>query len=284
MRILYISDLHGSMKHYEAAFQQAGRRDCGALVFGGDLAPKNFRDGKFVEHQVAWHRDALMPRLEQFRLRRPATRVFFILGNDDSRAAEAVFAARDGDVLEYVHLKSVELEKGLTLLGYSCVDISPFPLKDFERWDRKTVYDKVRNLNGVVTDGTQLKPFRFDPEPGSGPFPTLEDELAPLEAGVRPGVSIVVTHCPPYRSKLDKMMLGKHVGSESVRDFVERTRPAISLHGHIHESPQMTGDFKDSIGSTVCVNPGQDPYKGIVNYVVFDSDAPARTLEHVVER
>lgn len=287
MRVAYISDLHGSMKHYEAVLAAAHRCDCGAVIFGGDLAPKNFRDGKFVQHQVDWHRNTLFPLLEQFRLKRPRTRIFFIMGNDDSRAAEKLFADRDGDIIEYLHLKSAELEPGLLLSGYNCVDISPFPLKDFERWDKRSgiLPAKMRLLNGVVTgEEMKLENFKFEDDPVLSVLPTLEEEMAPLAEKQKKGVSILVAHCPPIESSLDKMMLGKHVGSLAVREFIEKTQPALSLHGHIHESPAMTGSYRDEIGSTICVNPGQDPYKGIVHYVVFDTDNPGRTMEHFVEK
>ncbi len=287
MRVAFISDLHGSLRHYEAVLQLAEKKDFGALVFGGDLAPKNFSGGKFVEHQVNWHRDVLMPRLERFKILRPRTRIFFIMGNDDTKAAESEFARRDGEIVEYIHLKTVELEPGLALTGYSCVDITPFPLKDFERWDKRTgqLPEKVRQLSGLVTgDGMKLVNFQFEKDPQADRLPTVEEELAPLVKAQKRGVSIVTIHCPPYLTKLDKMMLGKHVGSVAVREFLETAQPAISLHGHIHESPHMTGSFQDRLGETVCVNPGQDPYKGIVCYVTFDTDNPARTLQHFVEK
>jgi Icc-related predicted phosphoesterase len=166
------------------------------------------------------------------------------------------------------------------------VDISPFPLKDFERWDKRTgpLPDKVRMLKGLVTEATSLANFQFDAEPARDALPTLEEEIAPLAKDQKKGVSILVTHCPPYGSNLDKMMLGKHVGSVAVREFIEATQPAISLHGHIHESPLMTGSYRDQLGATVSVNPGQDPYKGTVCYVTFDTDNPGETLEHFVER
>lgn len=274
------------MKHYEAALQQAEHQDFGALVFGGDLAPKNFSGGRFVEHQVNWHRDVLFPRLEAFKLKCPRTRIFFVLGNDDTKAAEQEFSRRDGEIIEYIHLKSVELEPGLKLSGYNCVDISPFPLKDFERWDKRRGPrpEKIRMLNGLVTNGLKLDNFQFSEDPEQDKGPTLEEEISPLAKEQKRGVSILVTHCPPYLTHLDRMMLGKHVGSQAVREFVEVTQPALSLHGHIHESPRMTGHFSDRIGDTVCVNPGQDPYKGIVCFVTFDTDNPARTLKHFVEK
>ncbi len=62
---------------------------------------------------------------------------------------------------------------------------------------------------------------------------------------------ILLTHVPPFNTKLDVIATGSHVGSTAVRSFIERHRPRVSLHGHIHESQAV-----DTILSTTCVNPG----------------------------
>ena len=75
---------------------------------------------------------------------------------------------------------------------------------------------------------------------------------------------ILNLHCPPYASGLDDApglnedLTPKHgghapepVGSKAVRTAIEETRPALSLHGHIHEARGHT-----RIGDTLCINPG----------------------------
>jgi Icc-related predicted phosphoesterase len=49
---------------------------------------------------------------------------------------------------------------------------------------------------------------------------------------------------------------GIHIGSEAVRAFIEAHRPPLTLHGHIHESPRLTGAIQVRLGPTVCVNAG----------------------------
>jgi Icc-related predicted phosphoesterase len=41
------------------------------------------------------------------------------------------------------------------------------------------------------------------------------------------------------------------VGSRAIRAFIERRRPPLTLHGHVHESAGV-----DRLGGTVSVNPG----------------------------
>jgi uncharacterized protein len=62
---------------------------------------------------------------------------------------------------------------------------------------------------------------------------------------------VFVPHAPPYDTKLDKVLLGKHVGSTAVRTFVEEKQPDVLVCGHIHESRGL-----DKLGKTQMVNCG----------------------------
>jgi Icc-related predicted phosphoesterase len=65
------------------------------------------------------------------------------------------------------------------------------------------------------------------------------------------GALILVSHCPPKNTKADRVVIAQHIGSISVRKFVERTKPIVVVSGHVHEAQAV-----DRIGSTVVVNPG----------------------------
>jgi hypothetical protein len=91
-------------------------------------------------------------------------------------------------------------------------------------------------------------------------------------------------HCPPYNSGLDtapkvtsdlsvKVGLGgvefDSMGSKSCRRVIEKYKPLLGLHGHIHES----AGFR-RIGRTLCVNPGSEYAEGILRgYLIFLDDA-----------
>jgi hypothetical protein len=62
---------------------------------------------------------------------------------------------------------------------------------------------------------------------------------------------ILVSHSPPYNTRLDATSLGKHVGSRAVRRFIEDKKPILAVCGHIHEARGV-----DRLGSTAMVNPG----------------------------
>jgi hypothetical protein len=62
---------------------------------------------------------------------------------------------------------------------------------------------------------------------------------------------ILVTHQPPYKTKLDKIY-GEFSGSKSIRKFIEKYHPAYCICGHIHENEGKS----DKIEGTVIINPG----------------------------
>ena len=98
------------------------------------------------------------------------------------------------------------------------------------------------------------------PCPGTTPqemseqaYATLLYELVPAPPAARtePVPLILVIHQPPVRTVCDRVQEGMHVGSTSVRDFIEKRQPLLCICGHIHE-----GTGIDRIGSTLIINPG----------------------------
>jgi len=55
------------------------------------------------------------------------------------------------------------------------------------------------------------------------------------------------------------------VGSHAVRDAILQYQPALSLHGHIHESRAV-----QQLGRTVSVNPGSTYSQGALQGVVVE--------------
>lgn len=62
---------------------------------------------------------------------------------------------------------------------------------------------------------------------------------------------ILVTHAPPYKTKLDALN-GGFVGNADIRREIERIKPRLAISGHIHENAGK----QDRIGSTIIINPG----------------------------
>lgn len=62
---------------------------------------------------------------------------------------------------------------------------------------------------------------------------------------------LMVCHTPPLNTKVDMIRSGAHVGSSSVREFIEKYQPDLCITGHIHEA-----SGEDIIGKTKVINPG----------------------------
>ncbi|MBM4160103.1 MAG: YfcE family phosphodiesterase [Ignavibacteria bacterium] len=111
---------------------------------------------------------------------------------------------------------------------------------------------KGRLLDNVGFFGISGSPVT----PMHTPYEISEEEIKKrANAGwrdVEPAAwKIFVPHAPPRDTKLDKIFLGKHVGSSAVREFVEQHQPDVVVCGHIHEARGI-----DSIGKTQMVNCG----------------------------
>ncbi len=115
------------------------------------------------------------------------------------------------------------------------------------------------NLDGrcrVIEDVALLGLGGSLPAPGRTPNERDEAELADrLEAAASEAPAdlpwVLVSHQPPLNTCADRVHGGQHVGSRSVRAFIEEHQPVVCLTGHIHE-----GRGTDSIGETTIVNPG----------------------------
>jgi uncharacterized protein len=127
--------------------------------------------------------------------------------------------------------------------------------------DRSGVAEYLEHV-GVSVDGSirEINGFRVGGLGGSlpapAPTPTVyeENEFADrfdklLEEYGSPDIAVI--HQPPADSKLDRILSGVHVGSQTVRRFIERSGAIACLTGHIHESWGT-----EMIGETLLVNPG----------------------------
>lgn len=62
---------------------------------------------------------------------------------------------------------------------------------------------------------------------------------------------ILVTHAPPYKTKLDKLV-GGHCGNKSIKKFIEKNKIDLLICGHLHENFGK----EDKVNKTKIINPG----------------------------
>ncbi len=90
----------------------------------------------------------------------------------------------------------------------------------------------------------------------------IKDILEGIPAAPGARFRMLISHSPPFKSNVDKMLLGIHVGSKAIREYIETSQPDIVLCGHIHEARGF-----DHIGRTLIINPGPFPKHYAVIYI-----------------
>lgn len=233
-RFLFASDLHGNRASYERLFSL----EADAVVLGGDLLPHPRGMGMgLLDLQRRFAREFLAPLLGS----RPA---YWILGNDDWEEAGRELEGAGTPI----HGRAVPFLDGLWIAGYSGVPVTPFGMKDFDRYDAEG-WEAPAPYGRCLRSGPGgLEPVSLETVRRRG---TIAEDLGRLGRLSDPERTVYVMHSPPLGSGLDVSWNGTPLGSAAVRVFLEDRRPPLSLHGHIHESPGVR-----RLGRTVCVNPG----------------------------
>lgn len=96
-----------------------------------------------------------------------------------------------------------------------------------------------------------------NPTPFDTPGEYSEEEIAErlsAFAGLSP--LILACHCPPRGTPLDQIPSGRHLGSESIRRFIDKQQPKWFFCGHIHEAEGVEAQ----LGATRAVNVGKRGY------------------------
>ena len=141
-------------------------------------------------------------------------------------------------------------------------------LDKFEVDDYLTEKGINLHRNGYIRDdigifgvgGSNPTPFRTPTE-----FSESEIEAFLLEGFEKvkeTRFKIMVPHMPPNGTRIDVIRNGAHVGSHSVRDFITKYKPDISVSGHIHEARG-----NDKIGNTLLFNAGMFREGGYIKIV-----------------
>ena len=279
-RLVYSSDLHGDLELYRAAGESARSSQADAVVFGGDLCPGNPSPSslRLPQAQPEFLLRELGPMWEEWKRARPALRVFAIPGNDDCQTVLAALNELEKrGMVENLHQKAASLGP-YTLVGLSFVPPTPFSIKDFERRDSARSATREPQFSRSLLGTPQGFQIIGNFEAYLNSHPTIEDELDRLPAR-DPSRTIAVIHCPPYQTRCDVLFDGRHIGSQAVRRWIERRQPLLTLHGHIHESPRLSGAFCDRVGETRIVNPGCD---GRRPHLVFIELEKLDELEHSI--
>ncbi len=270
----FVSDLHGKKDRYEKLFKKIEDEKPASVFLGGDLLPSGlFSINDYLPVADNFIENVIIKGFEHCKsvLKDDYPKVFIILGNDDSRLEEKAFQeAEKMGLWEYMHNRKTVFGS-YTVYGYSCIPPSPFLYKDWEMYDVSRFVDP-----GCVPpeEGFHSIPFKKD----NIIFGSIQKDLSSLIGDDNLENSIFLFHTPPYQSNLDRAALDDkkfnhvpldvNVGSIAVRRLIEQKQPLLTLHGHIHESTRITGNWRDRLGTTHSFNAAH--HGAELSIIIFD--------------
>ncbi|MEK6939442.1 MAG: metallophosphoesterase, partial [Nanoarchaeota archaeon] len=242
--VVYTSDIHGNEAQYQKLVDYALQVSADSVIVGGDIAPKGLPENEFIPVQRAFFQERLPTLFSP--IKNSSTKVYLMMGNDDCAANYDVFEEGEEDGLyKIIHGKRLKLTDDFDIVGYSCVPITPFGIKDWEKFDLSDVpphlardyEDRKRknyNLDAHKSSVEGWIPFRFTPEMEKRD--SIQNDLSTKLFQEDPHKTVYVMHAPPNNTNLDIILTGNHVGSFAERLFIEQRQPFLTLHGHIHET------------------------------------------------
>ncbi|MBI5840164.1 MAG: metallophosphoesterase [Chloroflexi bacterium] len=298
-RLFFATDLHGSERTYRKFINAGKFYDVNVIVMGGDIQGKLLipiikeSNGHYratlqgrVEHlSTEEELNALRGRLDILGFYHK------IMSEDEFRALSADPKSVDELFHELARQKLVSwvdlAEERLNGTGIKCFvtggnDDDPAVLSAIKREGTKSFFACENEMVQVDDDHTMISVGLSTPTPWKTPREVSEEQLGEMIEKMAAKVpdmnkAIFNFHDPPKDSTLDTCPMldwtkdpptqivqgGQPVmhgaGSKSVRDAIEKYKPMLGLHGHIHESQSVA-----KIGRTTCINPGSEYAEGIL--------------------
>lgn len=229
VKVAAMSDLHGELVGLE--------QEVDLLLLGGDIVPLKLQENDRKSEK--WFKEEFIPWAEG----QPTKKVILVAGNHDR------YLSNNGTdkFRSLLPRKIIYLENSMTLIPDGekrVIAIYGTPLcKPFGNWYFMPPLEK----QAEVFDSLWQK--RFEPSGDT-----------PLEVK-----SILLSHDSPYGCSdivLDKTCpwySGEHIGNPELKALIERLKPTINLHGHLH----TTNHEAEWIGETEvrCVSVLDEQYK-----------------------
>jgi hypothetical protein len=298
LKLFFASDVHGSDVCWKKFLKVIEHFKVDIAILGGDLTGKMVipivRDGNEYLYEIFGRHIKLTANQLQEESAKIANSGYYPYPcekeeierlNNDPQAQKDLFNRLMVERMQQWMDLASEKFKGKALLYVS-------PGND----DRLVVDEILEKSDSVVAcemklvhlpEGYEMVTCGWvNPTPWKTTRETPDEKLEPVLEGLMAKAEnyeklICNFHAPPYNSGLDtaprlkedfsvRVRFGGGVdlapmGSKAVRHMIEKYKPLLGLHGHIHES----AGFK-RFGRTLCVNPGSEYAEGVLRgYIVF---------------
>jgi uncharacterized protein len=269
VRIIFVTDLHGNENLYHELTTLTNVEEPTCVILGGDLIGY----ARDAESQISFVRGFLGPWMSNLD-----SRITWIPGNVDW--PEAVDELRRITAANATQLESRSATEIGTwgVVGYPWVPPTPFRIK---LWEKRDHEDDNVSLPCPSFESDANGHTRQISDPEFVARGSIEEDMAGMD-----GNNVWVVHTPPYGTPLDRVtgsaqgQEDDHRGSRAVTAAIHEKQPPVTLHGHIHESPIVSGKWATRIGRTLAINPGSGSK---LHAVVFETtDSRIVGLRHTV--
>jgi Icc-related predicted phosphoesterase len=297
-RLFFATDVHGSTACWRKFVNSADFYDADVLILGGDTTGKAIfpiveEGGRYTytrqgdEHEITDEAELedLLDSLENsgyypYILDQEEYEKLQNHEDADEMQDEIFISEMTARIEEWIEFAEERLED--TPVYASPGNDDPFEID--EVWDSSDVIDIVEGevvdiddeYQMATTGWTEPTPWDTDREEDGE---QLRDRLERIVARLDDDKRVIFNfHEPPYDSGLDEApeldddlrpkfgaQSTEPVGSKAVRAVIEEHQPALSLHGHIHESRGET-----TIGDAIALNPGSVYSEGSLQGAVVD--------------
>jgi Icc-related predicted phosphoesterase len=279
---LFTSDIHGNVRQYEKILKIAKKDGIKYIFFGGDLLPKdgglwNIHNTKrTIKYQKKFIKNYFNNYLLQLS---KSSNIYLIFGNDDFASCEKTITKKSKKI-HLINNKCIKITKEISIYGYPYIQLTPFQNKDWEKWDsKKTIIDEsIVRLKGYWSKGNNHIPVDYSILKNE--ISNIKDDLAKIAKKYNPQKTIFLFHQPPYGKNLDMIEKSNkwfdgdiHIGSKSIRDFINKHKPLLTLHGHIHETVLVSKKFIEKPPKTYSVTAGNNYLSDKVSYIIFSLDS-----------
>ena len=267
MKFIYACDIHGDKNKYEKLLSLCLENNISNIVVGGDLFVKN------APLRIPIQLEFVNSYLKEYFKKLKDNNINFIciVGNDDLNipCKEYYQMIKDFPNVYDVTNRREDFE-GINFIGFQYVLDTPFKRKDNVAIEKDFVIPKQFH-DDIYIDDCQKVITKEEWRNNSKKLPMMEDLLDSLPKS--DDKTIYIFHDPPYGVGLDMCKDGSVVGSKAIYNFIYNSNALMSFHGHIHESPSISGKWFAEIGNTISIQPGQEEYgENYMNYVLVDTD------------
>ncbi len=278
IRALLTSDLHGNKFKYNYLFEKIREIEPEVVFIGGDiLLPFNSIRDAVSEKSDSFLCGFLKVELQKLKeeMGECYPEIFVIMGNDDNRISEEILLGdKFTGLLTYCHKKKIQF-KNWIIVGYNFVPPTPFMNKDWEKYDVSRFVDVGCVAPEQGYHDSSITEYELK-------YTTIKEDFEELFDSCATERTILLSHTPPYQTKLDRADLdGKmidyapldvNIGSIALKRLLENRKFYLTMHGHVHESTRITGEYTDTIGDNLAFQGASERDEACV--ISFDLDNP----------